>query len=171
VLGDSQAAALSTQPGLSTTASAQPVAGSYSIIASGAASQLGYGLTYQTGTLTVVPAALTVVADNQSKVYGAALPGLTAHATGLVNGDTASLITGLTTTATAASAYTIDASGASAGANYTIVSATNGTLSVTPALLTVVADNQSKVYGAALPGLTAMPRGWSTAIRLRWSLG
>ena len=40
-------------------------------------------------------AALTITANNQSKVYGAALPALTASYSGFVNGDTsASLTTG-----------------------------------------------------------------------------
>ena len=53
--------------------------------------------------LTVTPAPLTITADNQTKVYGAALPTLTASYTGFVNGDTAASLTTpptLTTTAT-----------------------------------------------------------------------
>ena len=52
-----------------------------------------------TATLTIMPNA------GQSKVYGAAVPGLTKTATGFVNGDTATLLTGaLGTVATASSA-------------------------------------------------------------------
>ena len=117
------------------------------------------------GTLTVTPAGLTITADDQSKVYGAALPALTASYSGLVNGDTAASLTTpptLTTTATAGShvgTYAITASGA-ACADYTI-SYVAGTLTVTPASLTITADNKSKVYGAALPTLTASYSGWS----------
>ena len=72
------------------------------------------------GLLTVTPAPLTITANNQLKVYGSALPTLTASYTGFVNGDTsASLSTPptITTTATAAShvadnPYAITASGA-----------------------------------------------------------
>ena len=78
------------------------------------------------GTLSVTQAALTITANNQSKVYGAALPALTASYSGFVNGDTsASLTTGptLTTTATAAShvgsPYSITAAGA-VDADYSI---------------------------------------------------
>ena len=56
--------------------------------------------------LTVTPAPLTIVADDQTTVYGAALPTLTASYTGFRNGDTsASLSTQptLTTSATSAS--------------------------------------------------------------------
>ena len=58
------------------------------------------------GHLTVTPAALTITANNQTKVYGAALPTLTASYTGFVNGDTSASLTTqptLTTTATASS--------------------------------------------------------------------
>ena len=54
----------------------------------------------------MTPAALTITANNQTKVYGAALPTLTASYSGFVNGDTSASLTTqptLTTTATAAS--------------------------------------------------------------------
>ena len=91
--------------------------------------------------LTVTPAPLTITANNQTKVYGAALPTLTASYSGFVNGDTSASLTTqptLTTTATAAShvagsPYAITASGA-VDADYTI-SYVAGTLTVTPAAL------------------------------------
>src|SRR6185503_6325515 len=107
---------------------------------------------------------LTISADDKSKVYGAALPALSASYAGFVNGDTvASLGTpvSLSTTATASSnvgTYPITASGA-ADANYTI-SFVAGTLTVTPATLTITAEDKSKVYGAALPALTASNAGF-----------
>jgi hypothetical protein len=58
------------------------------------------------GTLTVTPASLTITADSKTKVYGAALPTLTASYSGFVNGDTSASLTTrptLSTTATAAS--------------------------------------------------------------------
>ncbi len=79
------------------------------------------------GTLTVTAAPLTITASNQTKVYGAALPTLTASYVGFVNGDTSASLTSqpsLTTTATATShvsgsPYSITASGAS-DPDYTI---------------------------------------------------
>ena len=65
-----------------------------------------YSITYVAGSLTVTAAPLLITADNQTKVYGAALPTLTASYTGFVNGDTALSLTtqpSLSTTATAAS--------------------------------------------------------------------
>ena len=89
VNGDTSAS-LTSPPVLSTTATAHsPVsAGPYAIIASGA-SDSDYSISYVTGALTVTPAALTITANNQTKVYGAAMPTLTVSYTGLVNGDTA----------------------------------------------------------------------------------
>jgi len=116
--------------------------------------------------LTITPAPLTITANNQAKAYGAALPTLTASYTGFVNGDTSADLTTLptlTTSATAASSatgspYAISASGA-VGPNYTI-SYVAGSLAITTAPLTISADNQTKVYGAALPPLTASYTGF-----------
>ena len=118
-----------------------------------------------TVTIDVTPAPLVVTADDQTKVYGGAIPALTASYSGFVNGDTsASLATPptLSTTATSAShvsgsPYPITVAGA-ADANYAI-SYVAGALTVTPAPLTITANNQTVVYGAALPTLTATYSG------------
>ena len=166
VNGDTTAS-LTTPLNLTTTATAaSPVAGSPYIITASGAVDPNYTITYVNSTLNVTPAPLTIVASDQFKVYGAALPTLTASFAGLVNGDTpASLATlpTLTTTATAAShvtgsPYAITASGA-VDPNYAI-SYVGGSLGITPAYLTVTADDQSKVYGAALPTLTASFAGF-----------
>jgi hypothetical protein len=87
--------------------------------------------------LVVLPETLTITAVSASKLYGAALPVLTASYSGFVNGDTAGSLTTapvLATTATAASpvgTYPITVSGA-ASPNYTI-SYASGTLTVLPA--------------------------------------
>ncbi len=166
VNGDT-AANLTTAPTLTTTATAAShVAGSpYAITASGAVGP-NYTISYVAGNLSVSTAPLTITADDQTKVYGAALPTLTASYTGFVNGDTsASLDTSptLVTTATVASSvagspYAITASGAG-DADYTI-SYVAGNLTVTAAPLTITADDQSKVYGAALPILSASYTGF-----------
>ena len=116
--------------------------------------------TVSTATLTIMPAAA------QSKVYGAAVPGLIQSATGFVNGDPASLLTGsLGTTATAGSAvgtYAFTLGSLGAGPNYTLVMATSSpTLAVTAASLTIQPNaGQSKVYGAAVPVLTETASGF-----------
>ena len=103
---------------------------------------------------TIAPAALTIRAADQSKFYRAADPTLDYMATGLVNGDAPSVVSGVTlstTTGPAATAGThaITVTGGSA-ANY-VITAIDGLLSVSPASLTVTADDKSKVYGAADP--------------------
>ena len=112
----------------------------------------------------MTPAALTITANDQGMVYGSSLPALTAGYSGFVNGDTsATLATAptLTTTATAASpvgSYGIAASGA-VDANYSITYV-GGTLTVTPAALTITANDQGMVYGSSLPTLTAGYHGF-----------
>src|SRR3954453_21102842 len=94
-------------------------------------------------------------------LYGTAVPGLTGSYVGFVNGDTAASRTTLprlSSTATASShvagsPYAITASGA-VDTDYSI-SYMAGTLTVTPGGLTITANNQTKVYGAGLPTLTA----------------
>ena len=47
-----------------------------------------YAIQYDRSTFTITPAPLTITVDDISKVYGAAVPTLTATVTGLKNGDT-----------------------------------------------------------------------------------
>jgi hypothetical protein len=158
---------LTTQPTLSTTATAASHVSviPYSITASGAVDP-DYFITYSSGALTVTPALLSIIADDQTKVYGAAVPSLTASYAGFVNGDTyLSLITQptLATTATVGShvngsPYAIIPSGAS-DSDYSITYI-NGSLTVTAAALTILANNAANVYGAALPALTASFSGF-----------
>src|SRR6202041_1834802 len=115
-----------------------------------------YPLSYTGANLTVTAAALTVAANAQTRVYGAANPTLTYTETGLVNGDT---LTGLlATTATvissvAGSPYAITQGTLAASSNY-VLSYTGANLTVTAAALTVPADAQTRAYGAANPTLT-----------------
>lgn len=136
---------------LTTTTGAAATAGTHAITASGAAAQ-NYAITYQPGTLTVAKALLTVAADDKSKQYGAADPGLSATLTGFHYDDTRDVITGLqlaTVTGAAATAGThaITASNATA-ANY-VVQYQPGLLSVSPAVLTYTATPATQVAGAA----------------------
>jgi hypothetical protein len=164
VNGDSSAS-LVTAPTLTTTASTSSHVGSYAITASGAVSG-DYAISYVFGSLSVTPAALTITADNKTKVYGSGLPALTASYAGWVNGDTsASLITlpSISTSATAASpvlpsGYAIIAYAAS-DPDYTI-SYQPGTLLIMPAPLTITANNFSMVQGTAVPRLSASYSGF-----------
>lgn len=149
-----------------TTATTSSPVGTYPITCTGPASTTNYNITYVPGTLTVTPVTLTVTANNASKVYGAPMPTFTATISGFVLGQTTNtVVTGspiLTTTASATSGvgtYTITAAlGTLAAPNYTFAFV-NGTLTITPAALTVTANNVTKPYGAAVPS----PLGASAA--------
>jgi len=132
-------------------------AGSYTLGAS-STTATNYTLgTVTTGTLTINPYTLAVVADAKAKVYGAADPSLTYTYGALQNGDTAAVFNGGLTRAVgetvAGGPYAIGQGTLSAGSNYTI-SYTGGNLTITPYSLSVLADAKSKVYGSADPALT-----------------
>ncbi len=161
VNGD-DASVISVEPTLATV-SANSGAGSYAITASGdVAASSDYTITYVTGTLTITPAPLTVSADAQTMTYGGTLPTFTATYYGLVNGDKpASLTTPPTYITVVASSqvgsYAVTPTGA-VDPNYAITYVA-GTLSITPAALTITAINETMTEGAAVPTLTASYTG------------
>nr|WP_321460173.1 GLUG motif-containing protein [uncultured Cohaesibacter sp.] len=100
--------------------------GSYVISASDAfgTKLSNYAITYETGTLTVTPRALTITADSLSKTYGD-LASLTYSVNGLIYGDEIGDVTLVSSGANAAAAvgdYAVHASDASGAdmANYSI---------------------------------------------------
>ena len=113
-----------------------------------------YNFTKQGGTLKVNPKAVTVVAENNSKVYGAADPNpLTdTTVTGLVAGQSATLIACTLSREPGENVghYIITPSGDATQGNYS-VSYTTGDFEITKANLTVKVDDQSKTYGATDP--------------------
>ena len=120
-------------------------AGSYTIIPTGLTST-NYAITYTNGTLTINPLGVTVTANGQTKVYGAADPALTySYAPSLISGDSFS---GALSRASGENigSYAINQGGLALSTNYTL--AYNGTnLVITPAALTVTANSASKNYG------------------------
>jgi gliding motility-associated-like protein len=139
-------------------------AGSTSITVSQSGSAIYQAATPAIQTLTVSPAALTITATNQSKVYGSANPALTIGYSGFVNGEDATKLIAQPVIATTAvttsgvSTYPITASGASSP-NYAI-SYIQGTLTVNPAALSITVNSLSKTYGAAIPSLTVTYAGF-----------
>ncbi|HXY26522.1 MAG TPA: MBG domain-containing protein [Candidatus Acidoferrum sp.] len=107
---------------------------------------------------------LTITADNQNRMYGAANPTFTFTPTGLLNGDTlASLGVSVTcsTTATSSSpvgSYPITCAGPAAASNYTITYP-QGSLTITTAALIIAANNANRMYGAANPAFASTPSG------------
>ena len=154
-------------PSLTTTATpTSSVAGSpYTITAAlGTLASGNYSFTFSNGLLTITKATLTVTADSASRQYGDANPTFTASYAGFKNSEVfgTSGVTGspsLTTTATPASSvagspYAITAAlGTLTAGNYQF-SFVNGQLTITTRPITVTADAQTKVYGAADPSLT-----------------
>lgn len=85
-----------------------------------------------TKEFTIIPAPLTITADNQTIYVGGTLPEYTYTVSGLADGDTLTTpptVTCSNADANTAGTYTITAIGADAGKNYTITYA-NGTLTV-----------------------------------------
>ena len=160
-------------PILSTTAAANSsVAGSPYTISCGVGTLAApnYSFTAANGQFTVTAAPLIVTADSKSRAYGAANPALTYTITGYQNGENASTagVTGapilstptVTNSPVAGSPYTISCGvGTLAAPNYSFT-ASNGQLTVTPALLTVTADPKSRAYGAANPAFTYTISGY-----------
>ncbi len=142
--------------GLTTGATTASNVGGYGITQGTLAASNNYDLTYVAGTLTVTARALTVTADDLSRIYGDANPALTytLGGAGLVNGD--ALSGALTTGATTASnvgGYGITQGTLAASNNYDVTYVA-GTLTVTARPLTVTADDLSRIYGDANPALT-----------------
>ncbi|GAB2976917.1 hypothetical protein GCM10027049_09850 [Mucilaginibacter puniceus] len=124
-------------------------------------------------TSTVTPAPLTVTATNVSKVYGSILTGSTGSTafvvTGLQNGETAGSVSITYTVGSVATANvgtyngSVIASVATGGTftagNYD-VTYQPGSITVTPASLTITADSKTKIYGDANPTLTITYQGF-----------
>lgn len=155
---------------LSTSATGSSGVGGYAITGSGTGSN--YALSFTPGTLSVAPAPLLVTAGAASRTYGEANPQFTFGTTGLVNGDTDSVVSGLSygTVATATSGigdYAVTPSGGSA-ANYTL-SYAPGTLSIGRANLDVTIADLLHPYGRANPAyslgaLTGLKNGDTAAV-------
>jgi filamentous hemagglutinin family protein len=143
-------------PAFSTTATQSSGVGSYTLsIARGTLTSSNYDFTFVPGTLNISgTASLTISANNASRTYGDANPAFSASYSGFVGGDNVSLVTGLqfSTTATQSSgvgSYAITPFGATAS-GYSI-GFVPGTLTISPASLTLSASNTSRIYGDANP--------------------
>jgi 6-phosphogluconolactonase (cycloisomerase 2 family) len=117
-----------------------------------------------TAPLVVAPAILTVTAGNASRIYGDPNPAFAFTISGFVNGDTASVVTGSPNCTSAAPTSDIGsypivcAQGTLAAANYSFAFV-NGSLTVTPAALSVTAANASRLYGDPNPAFTGTLTG------------
>ncbi|MFY7880108.1 MAG: beta strand repeat-containing protein, partial [Lacibacter sp.] len=152
--------------GPSTTAPTN--AGNYTVVATVAASTDGFykAASSSSTAFTINKVILTITANNQTVSYGTAAATVTGAgsytATGFVNGENASVISGsasyttnyTTTTNAGTTGITITPviTGLSA-TNYSFTAA-NGTITINRALLTITASNQTVSYGTAVATVT-----------------
>ncbi|AVK05069.1 putative hemagglutination activity domain protein [Pseudomonas paraeruginosa] len=121
-----------------------------------------YDLSYQGNNLTITKALLNVIADAKTKVYGDADPSLTYQVSGLKNGDSAgAILTGGLNRAAGENVgvYGINQGGLALNSGNYDLSYQGNNLTITKALLNVIADAKTKVYGDADPSLTYQVSG------------
>lgn len=115
-------------------------------------------------SVNIIKAALTVTADDNSAVYGDALPVFTSNIDGFVNGENSSVISGMLS-------YLCDYSQGDNVGDYSVtpygLSADNysmnyiaGNLAISKAALTVTADDKTVSYGDAVPTYSASYTGF-----------
>ena len=136
-----------------TRATGETVAsGPYAITQGTLAANSNYSINFAGNALTINPAALAITADAKSKVYGAGHPAFTASYSGFVNNENPAVLGGTLGFTRAPGSnvggYLITPNGLTSG-NYDITFH-GGTLTITPAPLTITASAKGKTYGAAL---------------------
>ena len=154
---------------LLSTASVASNVGNYSLTPSGViftkGSAANYSITYVDGTLSITPRAISVTANNASRVFGDVNPssGTVSVTNGSLAGtDAISSTANVTSPAVVTSKvgnYSLTPSGVTFttgnAANYTITYV-NGALTITPRPITVTANNASRVYGDGNPSTGAV---------------
>jgi MBG domain-containing protein/Big-like domain-containing protein len=114
-------------------------------------------------TITVAPAALSVTADNASRLYGSPNPSFTGSIVGIKNSDNITATYATTATQSSpAGTYAIVPTLVDPDSklgNYTVTS-TNGTLTINPAPLTILANNATKILNAPNPAFSASYKGF-----------
>jgi hypothetical protein len=155
------------QPDLQTDAEMFSPIGAYDITASlGTLSATNYTFGFTNATLTIGQAVISVVADSQTRTYGATNAPLTVHYSGFMEGDDTNVLQGAPVISTLADTnspvgtYSIVVSAGTLSATNYAFSYTNGAIIVTPAILTVSADDQMRSYGSPNPALTVSYSGF-----------
>jgi len=140
--------------------------GEYAItVTAEATSNPNYNVTVESGTFSITPAAVTIKADNKTKVYdntASTDPALTATVTGVPANGVAPVYSLNRAAGQNVGDYTITVTAAAtSNPNYN-VTVESGTFSITPAAITIKADNKTKVYdniASTDPALTATVTG------------
>jgi uncharacterized repeat protein (TIGR01451 family) len=153
-----------------TTATSASDVGSYAVTGSGWTARFGDYVFVQAASnataLTITSTALTITANDATRVYGGTDPVLSVGYVGLVLGQGASVLAGALALATSTTANSnagtyagaITASGLTS-TNYAITYVA-GAMSITPATLTYTANAVSKIYGDAIPALSGTVSGF-----------
>jgi hypothetical protein len=156
-------AGISGTPQFTTSAAATSNIGTFTLNAAlgSLLSEQGYQFTFNPGLLTITARPITVTANNLSRIYGNANPALTftVGGQGLANGD--QLSGALATTANATTGVgtvAITQGSLAASSNYQLTFV-GGLLTITQRLLTVTADDLSKLLGEPDPDLTFVVSG------------
>ncbi len=134
-------------------------AGSYTLSVNGTFGNPNYVVTRNDGVWTVNRAQVVVTANGGSSVYGQSPvnPGLSAS--GLVNGESVAVLTGMSNSfginsSTGAGRRTLSVVGTLSNGNYVVTSRLGGTWTVDRAPITVTADPQSRLLSETDPLLT-----------------
>lgn len=147
-----------TAPTVSTIATKTSNVGEYTISITNGAST-NYNLSYEPGTLTIKKAPLSAKVDDMTKVYGEPIPNVSVTYYGLKNKEASPAWTKtpkIQTEATQASnvgKYTIGLIGGEP-VNYELGAISSGTLNVTPASLTIKANDAVRKYYSENPDFT-----------------
>ncbi len=147
---------LTTPPSISTSATKTSNVGDYPILVSGGNAN-NYTFSYKQGLLTVTKAPLSATVNDATRTYGSDNPSFSLSYTGLKNNETVPAWTSSPTFSTTASktsdvgTYSVSAS--CVAKNYD-VTVRPGTLTITPASLTLKANNASRQYYGDNPEFT-----------------
>lgn len=153
-----------TEPTIQTDATQNSNVGSYTVQAVNG-NPLNYnlnGINY--GTLRITPASLTIKANDAARQYYSEEPTFSYHCNGFVNGDSESALSSVPTLKTAATltsnvgTYDIKV-GEVYSTNYAITYV-NGTLTITPRMLTASVGNYERLYNEENPTFEVKYEGY-----------
>jgi len=147
---------LAGSPALTTVADTNSPVGTYPIVVSqGTLSNTHYNFSFTNGALTVTQAVLNIFADSQTRYYGTTNSQLTGSILGVQNGDPigVSYSTAADTNSPVGTYNIVPTALGALLTNYLVI-VSNGTLVVSPAPLSVTADDKSRVYATTNPPLT-----------------
>lgn len=153
----------STNPNITTTATTKSNVGTYNITASGCSAP-NYSITYKQGVLTITKAPLNAKINDAHRIYGDYNPSFSMSYEGLKNGETApSWITSPDYSTEANNQSPIgkyDITANAVARNYDIQEILKGVLTITPAPLTIRANNASRSYYEENPTFTYQCSGF-----------